>query len=46
MTYRLASLMDKGVAPNTAAAVTKIFATESNSKCACPSSDNLRQMAG
>ncbi len=34
MTYRLASLMDKGVAPNTAAAVTKIFATESNSKCA------------
>ncbi len=34
MTYRLASLMDNGVAPNTAAAVTKIFATESNSKCA------------
>ena len=34
MTYRLASLMDKGVAPNTAAAVTKIYATESNSKCA------------
>lgn len=34
MTYRLASLMDRGVAPNTAAAVTKIFATESNSKCA------------
>lgn len=34
MTYRLASLMDRGVAPNTAAAVTKIYATESNSKCA------------
>jgi alkylation response protein AidB-like acyl-CoA dehydrogenase len=34
LTYRLAALMDKGVAPNTAAAVTKIFATESNSKCA------------
>ena len=34
MTYRLASLMDKGVAPNTAAAGTKIFATESKSKCA------------
>ncbi|WP_028139125.1 acyl-CoA dehydrogenase family protein [Bradyrhizobium japonicum] len=34
MTYRLASLMDRGVAPSTAAAVTKIFATESNSKCA------------
>ena len=34
MAYRLGSLMDKGVAPNTAAAVTKIFATEGNSKCA------------
>ncbi len=34
MTYRLASLMDKGIAPSTAAAITKIYATEGNSRCA------------
>jgi alkylation response protein AidB-like acyl-CoA dehydrogenase len=34
MTYRLASLMDQGVSPGAEAAITKIYATESNSKCA------------